>query len=141
MAPLGVHQPMVAMPNMAEVAVGLVVMARRIVLVKMAGLLFMEAVLALVVAKKAGTHLGPLVIGEVIRLALVPPHEPQTRQASQEQVESSAQAEVALVAVAQMEEALVKLVAQEGLHQAEEAAVVSPTLALVTQAEQEPEAR
>ena len=67
---------MVAMPNTAEPVAGLVVMARRIVLVKMAGLLFMEAAVAQVVVKKAETHLEPLAIGEAIRLALVPPHEP-----------------------------------------------------------------
>ena len=138
---VGHLQQTVPMLNMAEAVEARQGTVETTAQERMAAPLFMEVAVAQVVDKKVGTHLGPLAIGEVTRLALVPPHEPQTKQASQEQVESLVQVVVALVAVVQMEAVLVKLAAQAELHQVAEGAEVLLIQARAVQAEQEPEAR
>jgi hypothetical protein len=129
------QQP-VPMPNMAEEGAVPQGTAHLIVLVGMAVLLCTEEAVVQVVDRKVETPPGPLAIGEVIQPALVLPHEPQTRQGSQGQVENSEQGAVALAVVVQMEGALVKLAAQGELHQAAAAAAVLLIQARAAQGEQ-----
>ena len=132
---VGHLQQTVPMLNMAEAVEARQGTVETTAQERMAAPLFMEVAVAQVVDKKVGTHLGPLAIGEVTRLALVPPHEPQTKQASQEQVESLVQ--VVEAQAAEEQKGLAQLApqaAQVELHQAEAVVVVLPTLAQVAQA-------